>query len=658
MPSVLTLLTLGLLTSAHSDVEHRVVVCVSSIANRYFVPGQPLVISAPSSVHHVAERGLVPDSREGQLMDAVCSSLHGQSKWPIVTARSDEPTVSSDVAYKHQSYVILLGPEHDSNAIDTLQQSIENLLSYTHSFNHRAKFVLVVIDDNELISESDVLKMADTIWRPHKIVNVLIMLPTPSGTPNGICSNCRYDVISLYTWFPYDSNACGLVKQVELLDQWLPEGDGRFRSNADLFPSKVPPNLHGCALTIAPIERIPFVSLANSYTDSRGDVTYIYEGLEIEYVLFVTRAMNITPVFLEPRVGDFVQVRVELFMELAQGTVEVTVGTHPIHPLLLTGGDATRPYYELTMRWWVPCAAPAARTDKVMAVFTPSVWVSVALMFILTAIAFWRTALQAAEDHEVFRTFTRSCHTVWAVFLGVSVQELPRTYRLRSLFLLYVWYSFAMSTVFQVFFISFVVNPGYEKVIETFEELVKSGLKFATDARMMSFANASGYWEYLRLQLSTDTCSPIDECLKHLVTHKNITTVSSDFQFEYVLATLGRTADKSSYLCTIPQIVSTTKFALYVSKGNPVLVRFNAWIQRAIESGIATKYWSQFIWNVTLQGAANGGSAADRTDSPMFSVFTVSHLSPAFCQLLIGCLLSCVVFMAEFIHCRIYMCRI
>ena len=652
MSSILALLTLGLLATAHSGVEHRVVLCVSSIARRYFVPGQPLVISAPSSDRHVADRTPVLHSSEFQLMDTVFSSLHGQWKWPILTSGSDEPAVSSDEAHKHQSYVIFLWSEHLNGAADTLRQSMDSLLLYTNSFNHRAKFVLVLVGYKQPFSQSDILTLLEVMWNPHKIINVLVMLPTAAETLNDVCSNCEYGVLSLYTWFPYDSNECGQVKQLVLLDQWLPEGDGHFRSNVDLFPSEVPRNLHGCPLTVAAIERIPFVKLTNSYTDSSGDVTYVYEGLEMEYILFPARAMNFTPVFLEPKVGDFFQVRVEVFMEIAQGMLDVTVGTHPIHPLLVAFGDATRPYYEITMRWWVPCAAPATRTDKVMAVFTPSVWVSVVLVFILTATVFWRTALQAEGDRPAFRTFTSSFYTVWAVFLGVSVSALPTTHRLRSMFLLYVWYSFAISTVFQVLFISFLVNPGYEKGIDTFEDLVESGLKFATDARLMSFANASGYWEYLRLQLSTDTCSPVDKCLVHLVTHKNITTVSTAIQFEYVLATLGKTEDKARYMCTIPEIVDTPKFAVYMSKGNPLLPMFDTWVQRAIESGIVAKYWSQFIWNETLQGAANLDSTTDQSDSHMFFVFTVSHLSPAFCQLLIGYLFSFVVFMAEFVRCR------
>lgn len=659
MPSILTLLTLGLLTKAHSGVEHRVVLCVSSIASRYFVPGQPLVISAPSSDRHIADRTPVTHSTDVQVMDEVFSSLHGQWKWPILTSRSEEPAMSNDAAHKHHSYVIFLWPEQHNGVGDTLRQSMDSLLLYTDSFNHRAKFVLVLVGYKQPFSQSDILNLLEIMWNPHKIVNVLVMLPTAAGTLDEVCSNCECGVLSLYSWSPYDSNECGQVKQLVMLDQWLPEGDGRFRSNADLFPSEVPRNLHGCPLTIAPIERIPFVKLTNNYTDSSGEVTYVYEGLEIEYILFPARGMNFTPVFLEPRVGDFVQVRVEVFLEIAQGMVDVTVGTHPIHPLLVIAGDATRPYYEITMRWWVPCAAPATRTDKVLAVFTPSVWVSVVLVFILAATAFWRTSLQAEGHSAAFRTVTRSCYTVWAVFLGVSVSELPTTPRLRSMFLLYVWYSFAISTVFQVLFISFLVNPGYEKGINTFEDLVASGLKLATDARLLSFANASGYWEYLKLQLAADACSPTDECLKNLITHKNITTVSSAIQFEYVLATLGKTEDKGRYLCTIPEIVTTPRFALYVSKGNPLLPMLDVWIQRAIESGIVAKYWSQFIWKATLQGAANrdsaadqSDSAADQSDSHVFFVFTVSHLSPVFCQLLIGYLFSFVVLMAEFIHCR------
>jgi hypothetical protein len=639
-----------MLVAGHVAVRQHVALCVSSVAGRYFARGQPVVMATPNTLREASEHKLLPQSNEMQLANEMLRNLHGESEWPLLSCKVDKPKTDGDSGQTHQSYIITLWPNRDDDIVDSLQQQIDNLMYCVNSFNNRARFLLVVMDYSIKEPQLQAVKMAEVLWNPYKIINVLIMFPNTDRT----CSNCAHDTIDLYTWFPYDSGHCGHVTKVDLLEQWVVDGNGSFRSNTDLFPVKVPRNLHGCPMVIAPVERVPFVRQTANSTDPQGVVTYMFEGLEIEYLLILAKAMNFTPVFLQRRVGDFVQIRMEIFMEIAEGSVDITVGIHPLHPLLVSAGDPSRPYYELSMKWWVPCGAPATRTEKIMAVFTPSVWVSVLLVFILTAAAFWRTAVGpctvSQTDSKMFRNFHYSLYNVWAIFLGVSMPQLPKSPRLRRIFVLYVWYSFAMSTVFQVFFISFLVNPGYKKQIESFEELVDSGLQLATDPKILSLANASNYWEYLRLKLSTDSCSNVDECLVQLVMHRNMTTVSSDFQFEYILATIGLTEDKNKYLCTIPQNVFTTRFGMYVSKGNPLLDRFNLWIQRAMESGLVKKYWSQFVWNVTLQGAAS--RARDRsegiyTGGDIFFVFSLSHLNAAFCQLLICYVFCFVVFVAE-----------
>lgn len=659
MCRILMLLTFGMLLATHRGMQHDLALCASHIARHYFTPGKPVVMSYPSSVRVITERELFPRNSEVKFVNTMFQNLHEPSEWQLLSVQSNKPVQSSDIPYKHQSYIIILWPEEDKDIFYSLQLQIDTLQFYMNSFNHKARFLLVVMDYNIHLPQLYALKMIETMWNPFKIINVVIILPTTNTILHKTCSNCEYDIINVYTSFPYDRSQCGKVKEVELLDQWMLKGNGSFRNKVNLFPSKVPSNFQGCPLVIAPVERIPFVKLINIHGDTDDDTTYTYEGLEIEYVLLLTKAMNITPIFLEPRVGDFVQIRVETFMEIAQGLVDITVGVHPLHLLLVRVGDPIRPYYELTMRWWVPCAKPAPRVEKIMAVFTSSVWISLLAVFVLTALAFWRTALAPSSasrrDPEVFQTFRYNFYIVWAVFLGVSVPKLPTTLRLRSMFLLYVWYSFAMTTVFQVFFITFLVNPGHGKRVKNFEELVSSGLKLVTDARMLSFVNVSGYWEYLRLELSTDSCSVIDECVIQLVRNKNMTTVSSKFQFEYILATVGKTEDKNNYLCTIPEIVVTSKFSMYISKGNPLQDRFNLWIQRILESGLVNRYWSQVLWNETLQGIARAeedSSERGENDGEFF-VFTASHLSVAFYQLLIGYFISFAVYTAECTYSRI-----
>jgi hypothetical protein len=62
-------------------------------------------------------------------------------------------------------------------------------------------------------------------------------------------------------------------------------------------------------------------------------------------------------------------------------------------------------------------------------------------------------------------------YNVWSTLFGLSVPELPRTWKLGILFPIYVCYCFAISTVFQEFFVSYLVEPGYGEKIEIFQEI-------------------------------------------------------------------------------------------------------------------------------------------------------------------------------------------
>jgi len=65
---------------------------------------------------------------------------------------------------------------------------------------------------------------------------------------------------------------------------------------------------------------------------------------------------------------------------------------------------------------------------------------------------------------------THICHCQTVV--GVSVPQKPTTSTLSFLFYLYVCFCFAISTVFQAIFVSYLVEPKYEKKIETVNELL------------------------------------------------------------------------------------------------------------------------------------------------------------------------------------------
>jgi hypothetical protein len=58
----------------------------------------------------------------------------------------------------------------------------------------------------------------------------------------------------------------------------------------------------------------------------------------------------------------------------------------------------------------------------------------------------------------------------WAILLAVSVPKIAARWTQRFVFVLHVCYSFATVTVFQAFFASYLVEPGYVKAITTVDE--------------------------------------------------------------------------------------------------------------------------------------------------------------------------------------------
>ena len=70
--------------------------------------------------------------------------------------------------------------------------------------------------------------------------------------------------------------------------------------------------------------------------------------------------------------------------------------------------------------------------------------------------------------------------------MGVSVPEMPRIFRVRTLFILFLLYSFALGTIFQSFFTSFLVSPGYVSRISSLED-IHSGLKYGSNSHVVEF---------------------------------------------------------------------------------------------------------------------------------------------------------------------------
>jgi hypothetical protein len=120
--------------------------------------------------------------------------------------------------------------------------------------------------------------------------------------------------------------------------------------------------------------------------------------------------------------------------------------------------------------------------------------------------------------------------------MDLALLEMPRTFRLRVLFYLFVFYSF----IFQSFFVSFLVSPKQLQRISSLEELHVSGLK---DVKKRSFENDLVNVQYEGLQsLNLDHLDYPEnyECLERSFLQGGFADVAPTFEDEYLVSLDGR----------------------------------------------------------------------------------------------------------------------
>ena len=230
--------------------------------------------------------------------------------------------------------------------------------------------------------------------------------------------------------------------------------------------------------------------------------------------------------------------------------------------------------------------------------------------------------------------------------MGVSVPRQPKTSSLRVFFFLYFCFCFTISTVFQAFFVSYLVEPNYAKKIETFDDLLNSDLVFGYHT-VLNFAEETApnprYVKFFEQKIQKEDCT-YKWCVGEMITKREMATSSNTFYVTYLARSLG-IVDVGKLICSLDETLISFSLTILFKKGNPLLDRFNILMRRYLEAGLLEKLWTELQHRASL---SVGGRFID-ADGDIFFPFSVSHLMPAFVVLFVGTVLSSVVFIAELI---------
>jgi len=144
--------------------------------------------------------------------------------------------------------------------------------------------------------------------------------------------------------------------------------------------------------------------------------------------------------------------------------------------------EYTCSYISIRIVWDTTCIVKYQRWSRFFNIFSVDMWVFFVLSLVLAVTTVSCISNYGHKSHlhksKSYSNIFSVTANIIAVSLSVSVNTQPRSAPLRLFFFCWVWYSVAISTVFQAYPNIFLVEPGYEEPTKTVEEVLRSKTKF------------------------------------------------------------------------------------------------------------------------------------------------------------------------------------
>ena len=538
--------------------------------------------------------------------------------------------------------------QEENDPMEILEKMLKNLFRY-NAINSNTKFLIVLSGmEPEEISPTLTKTIFEVLWETARIINVVLVDGTIRELPY---VDDRRKYLESYTWFPYIDGNCHRVANIELLDQSA-FGDTENTSDVDFFPGKLPNNFQGCLMLITPYGVTPYAIVSN-YTDDKGNTVYNDNGLGSELVQLFAEKYNVTTKIVNPKLNFGMEETGELLLGIQENEADFAVGVIPVIRLFQDHMDTSIPIIFEVVRVLLPCPRTVPRVERIMSIFTKATWISLGLFYLLAGFILWlisnkRKALGNSESNS-FKKIAQCFYSAWATLLGVSVPEMPRTESVRWFFIFYVGYCFAVSMVFQAFFTTFLVEPGYGNLIVTADALFGNDVRYGYIDTLEMLASYYNYTDHLKAKTKVE-CLDITACVERAMFKADLTLLTGA-SFPYFLALKNGVSDVNKFVCFGPYIFMTALLSIGVHKGNPILPLLDKVVRRSIEGGFVEKYWSAVKHTYQLQ-------AIKRDEDDMYFVFSINHMQPVFVLLLGGYVVSFAVFVFELFSIKLMKCSI
>ncbi|KAJ9582525.1 hypothetical protein L9F63_003139 [Diploptera punctata] len=451
-------------TGANSQCLYN---CVTSIIDHTFEYSRTITVVTSGEIHGPQD---------------LLEVLHRREQWTLILL-SYPQTHTTKLFFTNDdfsNYLIILNVGKTINElILELRKNIE-YIQILSPWKQESKFiVLMKYSINIKNSKKHIEIILNELWK-SKIIQVLVL------------HQMTENVVDMFSWYPYrsPSGVCGKLQEIVLLDYFSCNTEEHLLQNNILFSQKIPSSIKDCPLRVSTAHFPPYAIFNFHKTSGTLSMT----GLDVKLAQVIAETMHM---FLELKPlydtypwgkienGTWGGLRGRLIYD--EDDIVVAGWSNNLKDHLLL--QDTERYYTDRIAWYVPRAQSNPRWLSLIRVFTLSTWITFSISIFLSAIVSWLLVYPTINyrDYIQFNNQLVCILNSWSVVLGISIPELPHGNSLRLYFIAWVIYSFSVNTVFQAFFTSYLIDPGFEHQISNMEEIVQSNLKIVLSVFLAYF---------------------------------------------------------------------------------------------------------------------------------------------------------------------------
>ena len=610
--------------------------CVFNIAARYFSKRHPLVVSRATVDNCKTEltfkRSLDVDHIEMSSKDWI-TDLYEKRDSPIRSFHFQDEDIEELAVTDATigSYIIVSECASSEKILRNIGDQIARLRN-SWEWNPRARFLILLTrpqtNDFKMLSRY----AFSLLWVP-RITNVIVLVQDSEN-------------MVVYTWFPYHAPGyCPEHTYTVLINQCV---NGTLVHDVDLFPQKITKDHNNCSLTISTFEISPMVMMRGP----KPEEIYFNEGMEVRIVREFARQLNQHIVYREPPPdGGRWGFKLDngswngLTGAIARSYSDLAMACLWYRCHLVKENECSRPYLLDKVRWYVPCAIPYPRWSSITRVFKLSLWLCFLLSFILLSLVMWQVVKwskkfsQNSIENQAYTDLIKCLINFWAIILEESASNNPpHVMSIRIVFFSWVLYTWAMNTVYQTFLTTFLIDPGLQHQISTEEEVLSSGISYGTETSVVSQYRVLSGNPYNKLV----DCSNTVLCMNKISKGEGLAFLFSKYLTEYNITMMFMDSAGNPKICEVEDDFAHNFINMLVPKGSPLLKNYNRIILELMQAGIINQWWDEIKFTAILETASNFELPPGE-----YIVMTMQHLQSAFYFLILGIVLSLVVFLSE-----------